>query len=53
MEGCKVDALENFAIYVDDNLVEVTMSRAYLEKRMKELKEKYPDSKVSYGVWYD
>ena len=48
-----MEALENFAIYVDEKLVDVTMSRAYLEKRMKELKEKYPDSKVSYSVWYD
>lgn len=48
-----MEALKNYAIYLDGNLVDVTMSDEYLEKCMKELKEKHPDSKVSYGVWYD
>ena len=51
--GISMEALRNFAIYVDESLVEVTMNRAYLDKRMEELKAQNPNSKVSFGVWYD
>ena len=48
-----MDAYKNFAINVDGNPVYVTMIESDFDQKFEEYKEKYPDRKITYTIWYD
>lgn len=44
---------KNYAVYLDGNIVGVTMNEKHLEEIIQKLKEKYPKSNITYSYWYD
>ena len=44
---------DNFAVYVDDIPVFVTMNRKSAENKLDEIKRLYPNNKVYLCHWYD
>lgn len=48
-----MDVIKNYAIYIDDSPVYVTMiERAFWDK-LEELTNQHPDKKVTWTIWYD